>query len=351
MPRIAANFCRQQWNEALAAVPQHGDGPRKVRFTHILNPYRAHSEQEQAVQQLTFETIRIAARNIAPDIQVRCVCVASPADSGVIPPDFITAESLNRTVLDVATFAVRKPLPLVFDILDRGVAAPEEPPAMPDYEDFIIFSNMDIHFQPHFYTAVAKFIREGYDVVDIHRRTIPHHPPRVDLLPLMFAETGAHHGGLDCIAFPRRKYQAFIRNNACVGMSQVMRGLLVNCAMQAQRYLMLDNSRLTFHLGNDRAWAVPLFDEYTKFNLAEFQTVLAAMAADGSSAARLVSTLKALELPQYLTIVGRKTAGSLSPHLWMWVLLRKLRSLPHRLRRTAIYWLLRPGEEASHDYH
>ena len=351
MPRIAENFCRQQRNETLAAVPQHGDGPSKVRFTHILNPYRTHSEQEQAVQQLTFETIRIAARNVAPDIQVRCVCVTSPADSGVIPPDFIAAENLTRTVLDVASFAVRKPLPLVFDILDRGVAVPEEPPAMPDCEDFIIFSNMDIHLQPHFYTAIAKFIREGYDVVDVHRRTIAQHPPQVDLLPLMFAETGTHHGGLDCIAFPRRKYQAFMRNNACVGMSQVMKGLLINCATQARRYLMLDNSRLTFHLGNDRAWAVPLFDEYTKFNLAEFQIVLAAIAVDEFSTARLVSTLKMLEMPQYLITVGQRTPGSVSPRLRMWALLRKVRSLPTRLRRSAIYWLLRPGEEASHNYH
>lgn len=121
--------------------------------------------------------------------------------------------------------------------------------------------------------------------------------------------------------------------------------------MQARRYLMLDNSRLTFHLGNDRAWAIPLFDEYTNFNLAEFRTVLAAMAAGESSAARLVSILKILELPQYLFTVEQKAAGSVSPRLRMWVLLRKLRSLPHRLRRSAIYWLLRPGEEASHDYH
>ncbi len=183
MPRIAENFCRQLRNETLAAVPQHGDGPRKVRFTHILNPYRAQNEQENAVQQLTFETIRIAARNITPDIQVRCVCVTSTADNGLIPPDFAAAENLTRTVLDVAAFAVRKPLPLVFDILDRGVAVPEEPPVMPDYEDFIIFSNMDIHLQPHFYTAIATFIREGYDVVDIHRRTIAQRPPQVDLLP------------------------------------------------------------------------------------------------------------------------------------------------------------------------
>lgn len=351
MPRINGNFCRQQWNETLADVPRHGDGPRRVRFTHILNPYQAHSEQGQAVQQLTFETIRIAARNAAPNIQVRCICVTSPADRDMVPQDFIAAESLTRTVLDVATFAVKKPLPLVFDILDRGVAVPEDPARLPDCEDFVIFSNMDIHLQPYFYLAMADFIREGYDVVDVHRRTIPHHPARVELLPVMFAETGTHHGGLDCIVFPRQKYQSFIRNNACIGMSQVMKGLLLNCAMQAGRYLMLDNSRLTFHLGNDRAWAIPLFDEYTNYNLAQFHTVLAAMANDESSTARLISTLKVLELPQHLITAGETATRSVSPKLRFYVFLRKLRRVPDRLRRNLIYWLLRPGEEASHNYH
>jgi hypothetical protein len=351
MPCITENFCRQQRNETLADVPQHGDGARQVRFTHILNPYQTRNAQEQALQQLTFETIRIAARSVTPDIRVRCVCVTSSADRGVVPLDFIAAESLTRTVLDVATFTVAKPLPLVFDIFDCGVAVPEDPPAMPDCEDFIIFSNMDIHLQPHFYLAIAKFIRAGYDVVDVHRRTIPHHPARVDLLPLMFAEIGTHHGGLDCIVFPRKKYRTFIRNNACVGMSQVMRAVLLNCAMQAQRYLMLDNSRLTFHLGNDRAWDVPLFDEYTKFNVAQFRMTLAAMVTRESSANKLISTLKTLNLPQYLAEVGEKASGSLSPKLRIYALICKLRRLPDRIRRSVIYWLLRPGEEVGHNYH
>lgn len=347
MPRIAENYYRQQWNETLEDVPRYGDGPRQVRFTHILNPYRADSEQEQAVQQLTFETIRIAARTAGPAIPVRCVCVTSPADRGVVPPDFIAAESLTRTVLDLAAFVVRKPLPLVFDILDRGIAVPEEPPAMPGCEDFVIFTNMDIHLQPHFYLAMAEFIREGYDIIDVQRRTIPRHPARTELLPLMFAETGTHHGGFDCIVFPRRKYQSFIRNDACIGMAMVMKGFLINCAMQARRFLILSNSRLTFHLGNDRAWARPLFDEYTNFNLAQFQKVLTAMTTDEASAARMISMLEMLELPQHLITVGEKALGLPSPKPGSYVFMRrKFGSLLPRLRRKAILWLLRPGEVA-----
>ena len=351
MPRIAEAFCRQHRHETLADIPRYGDGPGHIRFTHILNPWRAASFKDKAVQELTFETIRAAARAAEPSIEVRCVCVTAAGDRDIVPEDFVAAPSLTRTVLDVATFAVPRSLPLIFDIFDNGIAVPEEPRDVPDCEDFIIFTNMDIHLQPHFYQAVAGFIRDGYDIIDVHRRTIPQYAPHVQLLPVMYAEAGIHHGGLDCIIFPRRKYRSFVRNNACVGMSLVMKGVLVNCAVQAKRFLVLSNSRLTFHLGNDRAWAVPLFDDYTQHNLSQFQNLIREMSKEPAAAGRLISALRTMQLPPQLVALAEKTAGIRSTAPGGYALIRRrLKSVRLRLARKALGLLTLPEEAASQDH-
>ena len=120
MPQLTETYYRQGLQESLAKIPRYGDGPAHVRFTHILNPYAGN---DKALQDLTFETIRIAARFAAPVVEVRCVCVTAPDETGIVPADFIAAAPLARTVLDVAKFNHPRPLPLVFDVLDNGVAA------------------------------------------------------------------------------------------------------------------------------------------------------------------------------------------------------------------------------------
>jgi hypothetical protein len=351
MPRLTEDYCRQERDESLADVPRYDDGPRQVRFTHILNPYRGQTEQEKGVQEVTFESIRIAARIAAPFLKLRCVCVARPDELDTIPDDFIAAGTLTRSVLDVASFKVRRALPLVFDILDNGVAVTEDPPEIAGCEDFVIFTNMDIHLQPYFYLAVFEFIKAGYDVIDIHRRTIPHYPPSLHELPTMFAEPGVHHGGLDCIIFPRQKYKSFVRNNACVGMSLVMKGILLNCALQAKRFLVLTNARLTFHIGNDRAWAIPLFKDYEQFNLAEFRRVISAVSKDRTAAIRLISAFKAMAISQELISFVEEAAGGRSPkpkpHQ---VILRKMKSARGHLIRKTIELVSRlDGTAAAHE--
>lgn len=307
--RITENYCRQELDEDLASVPRHGDGPRRVRFTHILNPYPGRTPQARGIQQVTFETLRMAAQAVAPHAEVRCVCAVPPDETHIVPSDFIAAGTLTRTVQDVAKFQVRRAMPLIFDILDSGIAVVEKPAEIPDCEDYIVFTNMDIHLQPCFYLVLLDFIREGYDIIDVHRRTIPEYEPSIHLLPSMFAELGVHHGGLDCIAFPRRKYSSFVKNEACVGMSLVMKGVLFNCAVMAKRFLVLSNAHLTFHLGNERAWAHPLFNEYEAHNLSESKRVVRAMSTDKSAALRVVAALKTLQMKQDFLSIAEEGAG------------------------------------------
>ena len=292
MPQLTDTFFRQGPQESLAAIPRHGDGPAGVRFIHILNPYKGWDvEREQAVQALTFETIRMAAKLAAPAVEVDCVCVTCAGEGDLVPADFIAAKPLTRTVLDVAKFDKPRPLPLVFDIFDHGIAA--APPEVPGYEDYIVFTNTDIHLQPHFYLAMLEFVRSGYDVIDVHRRTILDCAPSARELPFMFDDYGTTHGGTDCLVFPRRMYPFFVKNKACIGRSWVMRGMVFNCAMHARRYLVLTSARLTFHIGNDRAWANPEFADYTSFNAEEAKRVVRAIAADKKGAEKLIGYLYA----------------------------------------------------------
>jgi hypothetical protein len=342
MPRLTENYCRQGREENLSDVPRYGDGPRQVRFTHILNPYRAPTERGRALQEVTFETIRMAMLAAAPSVKVRCVCVTRPDEVDIIPADLIAAGTLTRTVQDVATFKVRRAMPLVFDILDGGIGVAEDPLEMPGCEDFIVFTNMDIHLQPHFYLTVLEFIKEGYDIIDVHRRLIPDYEPSLHLLPTMFAEVGTHHGGLDCIVFPRQKYKSFVRNNACVGMSLVMKGILFNCAMQAKRFLVLSNAHLTFHLGNDRAWANPLFQEYESFNLSESKRVVSALSPDKASAVRVIAALKTLQMKQDFLSIAERAAGIEPPKPNpVSIILQKMMNVRTRLIRKALELLSR----------
>src|ERR1700712_1514948 len=112
MPQLTANFFRQGPGESLAGIPRPADGPKNIRITHVLHPY-AGGEQNQAVQLVTFETIRTAIRASGPDAKIRCVCVTQPDETHLVPADFVTAPPLRRTILDVNTFQHPRALPLV----------------------------------------------------------------------------------------------------------------------------------------------------------------------------------------------------------------------------------------------
>jgi hypothetical protein len=312
--KISDNVFRQATDGSLNDLPRHGDGPRQVRFTHILNPHVGKNiAQESALEMLTFETIRGAIRMAAPTVSVRCVCVTLPGETATVPRDFITAKPLTRTVLDIAAFNEPAPLPLIFDVMDHGIAVPEAPPQIPGCEDFIIFSNTDIHLQPHFYLAILEFIRAGYDVIDVHRRGIPNHAPLVEDLSVMFSEVGIHHGGCDCIVFPRRLYGTFARNNACIGRSFVMRAFVFNFVRHAKRYLILSNARLTFHIGNDRAWAIPALMDYSAFNHAESKRVLSALSNETAAANTMLSSFRAIGVGGNFIQTLEEAAGFVAP--------------------------------------
>jgi len=315
MPWLTPVVFKQAQNETLSKLPSFGDGPRKIRFRHIVHPYNDMAVPENtAILPITFDTMERARRFAGPDYPVTCVAVTFPEDIGLIPVDLVKGPVLRRDVTDIAKFAVPRRLPLLFDILRGGVSVAYSKGGFPgstgrvglmvnrilrkqsvntpnarasDEVEFSIFSNSDIHVQPAFYSVLAVLIQQGYDVITVNRRTLDIDPQGRSPSPLYFAERGNDHPGLDCFVFPSRMMDDFIPSECCCGAGHVMRSLLFNLVAHARRFLMLTHAQMTFHLGDDRYWAESRFDDYQSFNMAQAKLVIAALAQDPEKARRL----------------------------------------------------------------
>jgi hypothetical protein len=315
MPWLTPGVFKQGRDEALTRLPRFGDGPKRIRFRHIIHAYvDAAVPENTAILPITFDTVARARQFAAPDYPVTCVAVTFPEDIELIPAGVIRAPTLQRDVMHVAEFSIPRRLPLLFDILKSGVSvalSDTEGPAAPrridqlfdrllgkasanevaigppDEVEFLILTNSDIHLQPAFYSVLAVLIEQGYDVITVNRRTIDVDPEGRSWSPLYLAERGSEHPGLDCFVFPTWMMKSFVPSECCCGAGHVMRSLLFNLVAHSRRVLMLTQAQMTFHLGDDRHWAGPKFAEYLEFNIAQAKSVIAALAKDPEKAKRL----------------------------------------------------------------
>lgn len=294
MPLSTPGLFRQGRDEPLARLPRFDDGPTQVSLTHLLHAYVDEAvPANTSVQSLTFESIRTAARMAAPSVATSCVAVTFPHEAQLCPSDWVVVPALNRVVTDLATFREARRLPLLFDILDLGVAADVRRRETAAEADYIVLTNSDIHIQPYFYLAVAELIRIGYDVITINRRTIERHPGSDAGLALMYGDYGTDHPGFDCFVFPRQLYERFAKSHACVGAGMVMRSLLFNLAAHARRFAMLTSAHLTFHIGDDKAWERERFQDYVDFNARQAFEVAVKLAGDRVKAEKLAAFMRA----------------------------------------------------------
>ncbi len=319
MPWVTPNVFKQAPDEPLTVLPLFGDGPTAVSFRHIVHAYTDRSHPENtAVQSITFDTIRGAQGYARPDYPTSLVVVTYPEDDVLVPADAVAARPLTRVVTDIANFAVARPLPLLFDVLQNGMEAAIADDWPSVGAEYVVFSNSDIHLQPPFYRVLAELIRQGYDAITVNRRTIEAEPGRRSFSPLLMAELGTPHGGFDCFVFPAQMFREFALNRSCCGAGRVMRSLLYNLVAHAQRFLMLTNAHLTFHLGSDRNWKKDVFADYGAFNMREALSVVTALAGDPEKASRLEQFITIHEgrlfrdaLPEAL---GRAATAATSRH-------------------------------------
>jgi hypothetical protein len=205
-------------------------------------------------------------RGIAVDL----VTAQFPEDHDIIPNYFIQTPDLEQSAADFGEFSRPKKLPLLRDLLHRLYHASDAP--------YLIYTNVDIALQPHFYVEVEKRIRGGLDAFMVNRRRIPGHFRTVGELPSMYAHRGASHPGFDCFVFHRSLYPRFHLARVCVGIPFIEMTFSQNLFCYARNFQLFDRDFLTFHIGME------IFKkrdpEYFAYNKREFWTAMKGMWPD-----------------------------------------------------------------------
>jgi hypothetical protein len=237
-------------------------------FSHIVNPvYTPRSPDLMRAQPITFETMRRAREFAAPETAVSLFAANYAEDVPIVPPDFIQTPLLDRSVLDFGQFKVARKLPLLGDILGRLYDA--------DTAEYMIYTNVDIALQPHFYSSLQEFTEQGYDAFVINRRTISGQYQTLDQIPLMLLEEGRLHRGWDCFVFRRDCFRHIELGHICIGAPRAGLALLANLEAIARSFRVFEAEYLTFHLGDERGWRDAELADYDDFNTAELTEILA----------------------------------------------------------------------------
>jgi len=239
------------------------------KIAHMINPVIVGKSSDLFfAQPITFETMKRARQFAAGQVEVELWTTQNPEDRALVPDGFKMAPDLDRSVLDVGHFELKRKLPLVKDILDRLYEASAG-------AEYLVFTNSDIALMPHFYTSVNALIETGYDALVINRRAISAEYRRPAEIPLMYAEAGQKHEGHDCFVFRREVYPQYHLGKICVGMPFIGRVMVWNLFCFARRFKEFKRRHLTFHLGNPvMKWQKGGQADYLAHNKTEMRQVL-----------------------------------------------------------------------------
>lgn len=237
-----------------------------LSIAHIINPVIVNPDSDlYSAQPITFETMRAAKAFSKKELEVKQFAAFFPGDERLVEDGFEKTRVLDRSVLDLKTFKVKRRLPLIKDILDRLYEKSKA--------EYFIYTNVDIALMPHFYLTVRKIIEQGYDGFVIYRRTLSGNYSSISQLPLMYADYGEQHPGHDCFVFRRSSYKNYILGNACIGARKIARVLMSNIIAFSYKYKEFPNLHMTFHIGDKRIWSNSESNEYYYYNVSELMKI------------------------------------------------------------------------------
>lgn len=223
----------------------------QIKVSHIINPINDTENPElQYIQAVTFESLRNALKfntPSTPQVSFNICSTQYPEDHVSIPTFIQKLSDLDQSVLDINQKLNGKKLPLIKDILNIGVQETEA--------DYLIYTNIDIALQPHFYDFVAHKIINGHDAIVINRRRIPFKAKPAEEasqhLINYYGTIGRSHPGFDCFIIKKSVLEQFILNNICIGISFLETTLIHNIAAFSKNPLYVLDQHLTFHLGTE----------------------------------------------------------------------------------------------------
>lgn len=237
------------------------------KFAHIVNPVAVGEKSDlYKAQPVTFKTMRTAREFAENVVEVELFTAQFPEDRKIIPADFTMTSDLDRSVLDFGDFEIKRKLPLLKDILDRLFEATDA--------EYLIYTNVDIALQPHFYLAVNRIVEQGVDSFIINRRTITEEYPEIEQIPLMYAQVGKKHPGRDCFVFRRQYYKHYELGNICIGALRVGAAFALNLIYNSISFQEFRDLHLTFHIGEQRNWKQNSFQGFHLHNEVEWKKLL-----------------------------------------------------------------------------
>jgi uncharacterized protein YqfB (UPF0267 family) len=213
-----------------------------LRIAHIVNIFQASETSDLKLAQEVTLASMIRARSCSKQAdKIELLSAQTEGDILMVPKEFKATSPLTRDVTDLKMFSKKMQLPILKDILDRMYHESNA--------EYLIFSNVDIGVQPHFYDAVNDMIDAGHDAFMINRRRIEEKFNSVDQLDEMLAEKGKSHPGFDCFVFKRELYPNFSLAEVCIGVPFIEITLSQNLFCFAENPKVFTDEYLTFHIG------------------------------------------------------------------------------------------------------
>lgn len=240
-----------------------------MKLAHIINPVIVNESSDlYHAQPMTFKSMHKAKEKslkMNPENPIELLSCTYEEDSTYNPRLFTQTRSLDRSILDFIKPKYSRKLPFIKDILDRcnEYAA-----------DYLIYTNVDIALTEDFYIKVQNYIKLGHDAIIINRTTMPSYNDQSLEWYLENIESGKPHPGYDCFIIKKELYEMFILGKIAIGINWIGEVLLRNIFKFSQNPILLQQPKMTFHMGDDLSWTNPKFEDQRQFNQNEANAII-----------------------------------------------------------------------------
>lgn len=217
-----------------------------MKIAHIINPLIAKETSDLFhAQPMTFKSM-IEAKQYAlkknPYNTIELLATVYEEDMRIIPKEFRRASNLQSSILDIMKPKKPRKLPFVKDVIDKALERNPE---------YLIYTNVDIALMPDFYTKIIDYIKLGHDGIIINRTTMPSYNNKDLDWFVENIQIGKRHPGYDCFVIKKELYDQFQLGQIVVGINWIGEMIKRNILYLAKNPILLWDSRMTFHMGDD----------------------------------------------------------------------------------------------------